>query len=238
MYYDLVYLLLPLLLINILTVSRNKNMAVNIADRPIDKVREEVVDQLVMNYSHGELSHEAFERRLDQAMASESNEELVQLVADLELQVDDEYIEKKKEDFRFNYSSEPADESELLVNIFSGSGRSGEWRVSKEIKSINIFGGSDIDFSEAIFTQREVRVKAFCLFGGIDIYVPENVKVVSKAFCIFGGMDNEAPSTDYIDAPTIYVEGVVLFGSIDITLKRTLKERFTAFADGLKNIFN
>jgi len=213
-------------------------MAVNIADRPIDKVREEVVDQLVMNYSHGELSHEAFERRLDQAMASESNEEMIQLVADLELKVDQEYIEKKKEDFRFSYSAEPAEESELLVNIFSGSGRSGEWRVAKEVKTVNIFSGCDIDFSEAIFTQKEVTVKVFCLFGGIDIYIPENVKVVSKAFCIFGSMDNKAPSTDYIDAPTIYVEGLVLFGAIDITLKRTLKERFTAFADGLKNLFN
>ncbi len=38
-------------------------MAVNIEDRPINKVREEVIDQLIMNYSHGELSHEAFERR-------------------------------------------------------------------------------------------------------------------------------------------------------------------------------
>ena len=213
-------------------------MAVNIADRPRDKVREEVVDQLVMNYSHGELSHEAFERRLDQAMASESNEELIELVADLDLKVDQEYMEKKKEDFKFNYSSTPADESDLLINIFSGSGRSGEWRVAKEIKSVNVFGGCDIDFSEAIFTQREVTVKVLCLFGGIDIYVPENVKVVSKAFCIFGGIDNKAPSTDYIDAPTIYVEGLVLFGGLDITLKRTLKERFTAFADGLRDLFN
>ena len=124
-------------------------MAVNIADRPRDKVREEVVDQLVMNYSHGELSHEAFERRLDQAMASESNEELVELVADLDLKVDQEYMEKKKEDFKFNYSSTPADESDLLINIFSGSGRSGEWRVAKEIKSVNVFGGCDIDFNRA-----------------------------------------------------------------------------------------
>jgi hypothetical protein len=80
-------------------------------------------------------------------------------------------------------------------------------------------------------------VKVFCLFGGIDIFVPENVKVVSKAFCIFGGIDNKAPSTDYIDAPKIYVEGLVLFGALDIKLKRTLKERFTAFANGLKDIF-
>jgi hypothetical protein len=213
-------------------------MAVNIADRPIDKVREEVVDQLVMNYSHGELSHEAFERRLDQAMASKSNQELIDLVADLELKVDEKYIEQKKEDFKFNYSTSPTQESELLVNIFSGSERSGEWRVAKEIKSVSIFGGCDIDFSEAIFTQREVTVKVFCLFGGVDIYVPENVKVVTKAFCIFGGLDNKAPSSDCSDAPTLVIEGLVIFGGVDIKLKRTLKEKFTAFADDLKNMFN
>jgi len=213
-------------------------MAVNIADRPIDKVREEVVDQLVMNYSHGELSHEAFERRLDQAMASKSNQELIDLVADLELKVDEKYIEQKKEDFKFNYSNSPAQESDLLVNIFSGSERSGEWRVAKEIKSVSIFGGCDIDFSEAIFTQREVTVKVFCLFGGVDIYVPENVKVVTKAFCIFGGLDNKAPSSDCSDAPTLVIEGLVIFGGVDIKLKRTLKEKFTAFADDLKNMFN
>jgi hypothetical protein len=213
-------------------------MAVKIADRPIDTVREEVVDQLVMNYSHGEISHEAFERRLDQAMESESNEALIELVADLDLKVDQEYVEKKKQDFSFNYSSEDTEDTELLVNIFSGSKRSGQWRVAKEIKSVSIFGGSDIDFSEAIFTKREVTVKVFCLFGGDNIYVPENVKVVSKAFCIFGGITNKAPSIGSSDAPTIYIEGLVIFGGVDIKLKRTLKERFTAFADGLKDMFS
>ena len=144
----------------------------------------------------------------------------------------------KKEDFKFNYSNSPAQESDLLVNIFSGSERSGEWRVAKEIKSVSIFGGCDIDFSEAIFTQREVTVKVFCLFGGVDIYVPENVKVVTKAFCIFGGLDNKAPSSDCSDAPTLVIEGLVIFGGVDIKLKRTLKEKFTAFADDLKNMFN
>jgi len=171
-------------------------------------------------------------------MASKSNQELIDLVADLELKVDEKYIEHKKEDFKFNYSNSPAQESDLLVNIFSGSERSGEWRVAKEIKSVSIFGGCDIDFSEAIFTQREVTVKVFCLFGGVDIYVPENVKVVTKAFCIFGGLDNKAPSSDCSDAPTLVIEGLVIFGGVDIKLKRTLKEKFTAFADDLKNMFN
>jgi len=226
------------ILYSIFTLSRNKNMAVKIADRPIDAVREEVVDQLVMNYSHGKLSYEAFERRLDQAMESKSNEEIAELAADLDLEVDKEYVEKKKEDFRFNYSGSSAKETELLVSIFSGCERSGAWGVAKEIKSVTIFGGCDIDFSEAVFSQQEVTVKVFCLFGGYDISVPENVRVVSKAFCIFGGISNKAPSCDYSDAPTIYIEGLVLFGGVDIKLKRTLKERFTAFADGLKDMFS
>ena len=37
-------------------------MAVIIQDRPIEKLREEVIDQLIMNYSHGEISLEAFDR--------------------------------------------------------------------------------------------------------------------------------------------------------------------------------
>ena len=43
-------------------------MSVKFEDRPLEKVREETIDQLVMNYGHGELSSEAFERRLDAAM--------------------------------------------------------------------------------------------------------------------------------------------------------------------------
>ena len=39
-------------------------------DGAVDTLREEITDQLVMNYSHGELSLEAFERRLDEAMAT------------------------------------------------------------------------------------------------------------------------------------------------------------------------
>ena len=36
--------------------------SVKFEDRPLEKVREETIDQLVMNYGHGELSSEAFER--------------------------------------------------------------------------------------------------------------------------------------------------------------------------------
>ena len=158
-------------------------MSVKIEDRPTETVREEVIDQLVMNYSHGKLSYEAFERRLDQAMESNSNEVISALAEDLDLVVDKEYVEKKKQDFFFSCDNEETESVEHLVNIFGGSNRSGAWKVAKEIRSVSIFGGSSIDFSDVKFSKKEVKVKVFCLFGGDNIYVPEHVNVISKASC-------------------------------------------------------
>ncbi|SFD50441.1 DUF1707 domain-containing protein [Pseudoalteromonas denitrificans] len=213
-------------------------MAVVIEDRPTDAVREEVIDQLIMNYSHGKLSQEAFERRLDEAMASQNNKEILGLAADLDLKIDKVFEESKKRDFSVNYSAEKGKDIDYFVSIFGGCDRSGRWVVAKEIRSISIFGGSNIDFSEAEFTHSDVTIKTFCLFGGDNIYVPENVNVVSKVFCILGGVDNSAPSISDRHAPTLTLEGIAIFGGVDIKLKRTIKEKFVSFANNLKNMFS
>ena len=46
-------------------------MPVDNQDRPIEVVREEVIDQLIVNYGHEALSLEAFDRRLDQALSAD-----------------------------------------------------------------------------------------------------------------------------------------------------------------------
>ncbi|XQW86105.1 LiaF domain-containing protein [Thalassotalea piscium] len=213
-------------------------MSVVIEDRPIESVREEVIDQLIMNYSHGKLSYEAFERRLDVAMESKSNVEIAALTEDLELDVDPNYVESKRRDFSTQYTAERAEENDLIVNIFGGSKRRGRWMVAKEIRSLTVFGGTELDFTDAQFSQPDIKMSVFCLFGGVDIYVPENVNIISKAFCIFGGVDNTAPCLADRNSPTIIIEGFVMFGGIDIKLKRTIKEKFVAFADNMKNMFN
>lgn len=213
-------------------------MPVAIEDRPIETVREEVIDQLIMNYSHGKLSYEAFERRLDTAMASQNHKEIAALAEDLDLNVDKEYQDKKQRDFYANVAPSDHENTEYLVNIFGGSDRSGAWTVPKELRSLSIFGGSNIDFSESKFSQKVTRIKVLCIFGGDNIYVPEYVNVVSKAFCVFGGVNNKAPSIADRNAPCILIEGFCLFGGINIKLKRTIKEKFVAFADSMKSMFH
>ena len=71
-------------------------MPVTPHDRPIDALREETVDQLIMNYGHGKLSREAFERRLDEALDTKSHERLLELTKDLDLKTDRQYAAQKK----------------------------------------------------------------------------------------------------------------------------------------------
>jgi len=213
-------------------------MSVILEDRPIETVRSEVIDQLIMNYSHGELSYDAFERRLDQAMELHCNKALVALTVDLPLSVDKAFVESKKQDLAPNFVQGEAEDVEHMINIFSGSNRGGAWKVAKEIRYLSVFSGTDIDFTDAQFSQQVVRIRIFSLFSGDTIYVPENINVVSKAFCIFGGIDNMAPCNAGNNAPTIIIEGFSIFSGIDIKIKRTMKERMVDLADSLKRIFS
>ena len=60
-------------------------MPVKIEDRPIKAIREEVIDQLVMNYAHQEITLLAFENRLDLAIDTDDRAILLEQVADLDL---------------------------------------------------------------------------------------------------------------------------------------------------------
>lgn len=215
-------------------------MSVILADRPTETVRSEVIDQLIMNYSHGELSYEAFERRLDQAMELQCNKALVELTADLPLTVDKAFVESKKQDLAPNIVSGDTENIEYIINVFSGNTRSGVWTVPREIRSFSLFSGSNIDLTDAKFTQNELRIKIFSLFSGNDIYIPENVNVVSKAFCIFGGVDYQTATqvNPNIVTPTIIIEGLAIFSGVDIKVRRTMKERLVEMADSFKKMFS
>ena len=204
----------------------------------IDHLREQVIDQLIVNYGHEALSLEEFESRLDKALVSDNRLELKELVSDLEIQADNSYAEQKREalelDLEYDYGA--AEDVEYAVNVFGGSNRSGEWTVPKEIRMFNLFGGGEIDFTDAKFTHPSVRIKLFTLFGGATIYVREDINAVSKIISIFGGTDNSAPSNPGRRGPVVVVHGFVMFGGTSIKIKRTIKEMFVDFANRFRGV--
>ncbi len=212
-------------------------MPVDPLDKPIAKLREETIDQLILNYSHGELSLEAFERRLDQALDAETHDTLLSLTADLDLVVDSAFREHKKREFGNMADSDDVISEEKIVSIFGNSKRENTWDVSKEIQVFSIFGNSTLDFNKAKFASMTTHIDVSCVFGNVIMYIPEDINVVSYVSCVMGGVKDKAPSSSGADVPTIVLDGFVLFGNIKIKSTKTFKERLMKFAETVKAMF-
>jgi hypothetical protein len=216
-------------------------MPVTPSDRPIDSLREETVDQLIMNYGHGKLSREAFERRLDQALDTKSHERLLELTKDLDLKIDRTYAAQKKAELGIRVDPSAANglgDAEHIINVFAGNNRKGAWDVPRHIRIFNLFGGAELDFTDARFASETTYITVLCLFGGVNLRVRDGMRSISKTVCIFGGVDNRSGTTADPNAPLLIVEGLCLFGGVDIRVKKTPKQRLTEFADTLRTLFN
>lgn len=97
--------------------------------------------------------------------------------------------------------------------VFSGTELNFDDVVFDGAELTAVFGGVECDLTKAII-DRDCVIKVTCAFGGIDIRVPDNVKVVNNVACIFGGVDVDKSNNN---APyTLYIEGVCTFGGVDI----------------------
>ena len=78
-----------------------------------------------------------------------------------------------------------------------------------------VFGGVKCDLRNAIINS-DVVINANSTFGGIEIYVPSNVKIKIKSMPIFGGVDNKANTKPDENSHTIYINSTTIFGGVEI----------------------
>lgn len=78
-----------------------------------------------------------------------------------------------------------------------------------------IFGGVKCDLKNAVI-EADAVINTTSIFGGIDIIVPENVKVKVKSSSIFGGVSDGRKYVENKEGHTIYVNATCLFGGVDI----------------------
>lgn len=115
------------------------------------------------------------------------------------------------------------------VNIFWG----GRKRIiSKSFTGgeiVSIFGGFEIDLTEADIQGAEAKLEIVAIFGGGEVRVPKNWNVILKTVGIFGGasdrtlhpqQDNSHSSASGVPAgpavKTLIIDGVSLFGGVGI----------------------
>lgn len=103
------------------------------------------------------------------------------------------------------------------VNIFSGTKKV---ILSKNFKGgdiVNIFGGSEIDFTQADLSTPAI-LEVTAIFGGATLIVPSNWAIKSEAVTIFGGIGDKRKFTTLTESPakTLVLKGTMIFGGMEI----------------------
>lgn len=78
-----------------------------------------------------------------------------------------------------------------------------------------VFGGITLDLRKAKINE-DVVINTTSVFGGIDIYVRDNIKIKVKSTSIFGGVDNKKIKNDNEKEHIIYINASCIFGGVDI----------------------
>jgi len=203
-------------------------------DQPLDALREQTIDRLIVNYGHGRLSQEALERRLDQALDATDQATLIALYRDLDPALDPREAERGRERLSPGRAPTAAADVHHLVSVFGSTERSGTGSVPDHVRMIAVFGDTRLDLGEAPLEGRTIRIHLLCLFGGIGISVPARANVSIEAVSIFGGVSNRSLGSTDPDAPRIVISGLVLFGGAEVKVRKRSRKRFMELAASLR----
>jgi hypothetical protein len=200
----------------------------NLPDRPhphahlraSDIDRDQVVDVLREALMSGRLTQDEHGDRLEQALQAKTLGELEPITRDLVVPGQAAPIASSpvpSASTGLVPIEEPADPGasvDNLVAIFGGGERKGRWRVKRRTNALAVFGGHDLDMTDAVFEGREVTIYAVAVFGGIDVTVPEGVTVRNEGIGIFGGFAAQGSDDPDPNAPTVVIKGLALFGGV------------------------
>jgi predicted membrane protein len=105
--------------------------------------------------------------------------------------------------------------------VFGGSERRVESQNFEGGKVEAVFGGIELDLSDAAITSPDRRavLEVNAVFGGIEIRVPRTWRVEKKGSAVFGGFEDRTfpPRPEPgVEPPTLVIRGAAVFGGIEI----------------------
>ena len=190
--------------------------------RASDADRDKVTTVLSTAYAEGRITREEHDERLDQVMRAKTFDDLVPITSDLvpltavpapaaPLQP----ANAPGPQFQIDTTRDSG--ADQMIAVFGGATRKGRWRMHKQSNAIALFGGIDLDLTEATFESNELEINGFWCFGGLDIKAPAGIEVRDRTAGIFGGTDIKGLGDPVPGAPVITIKGVSLFGGVSVS---------------------
>ncbi len=184
--------------------------------RASDADREQAATVLNEALAEGRLSVAEHSQRLDAVYEAKTHAEIAPLVDDLPAKGTASQVARRTE-------VEPSGKrGSMIVAIFGGATRKGRWHAEPSMTAVTIFGGATLDFRDAVLPGQEMTLNTTCIFGGMEIIVPPEMRVIDRGVAIFGGRDtgSDGEETESADGPVLRLTGLTLFGGIDLKHKR------------------
>ena len=180
--------------------------------------RQDVADMLSAALADGQLNVTEFDERSTKLWRLTYADELAELTADLDVT----HAPAPATNVAPAITPTPGG-ARLTFSIMGGSSREGSWQVARHHASFTTMGGNTLDLRHAELSARETVIHAYAVMGGMEIIVPEDVRVISEGIGIMGGFGIEDhPSCTVLmsdlppNAPTIRIRGAAVMGGIGV----------------------
>ena len=190
--------------------------------RVSDADREQVNETLREAAGQGRITLDELDSRLDATHAAKTYAELAVITRDLPVQGSATMASASSGAFPVErIGGTPG--RKLSLAILSGARRKGSWVVPPVFTAVAFLGGVEMDLREARFSERDVKIRAFALLGGVDIVVPDDIDVDVAGIGIMGGFDHKETGSGLPSAPRLRITGLAILGGVNV--KRKTKKR-------------
>jgi hypothetical protein len=187
--------------------------------------RDDTIQALTNAFAQDELTIEEFERRLDVAHRTSAPAELDALLSDLKVvPVQATPAPRATPDPQAAVatvaSASEVRAQQTLVAVMGGVERKGPWTPARHNQVFAMMGGAELDFREARMGPGETVVTIVACMGGVEIIVPPGMHVDANGVAIMGGFAHTSPPpTPAPGAPILRINGFVLMGGVDISVR-------------------
>lgn len=106
-------------------------------------------------------------------------------------------------------------ESNNYIAVFGSQDLKFEDEKVENLDLKSLFGGIKLDLRDAKI-EKDIVINTLSVFGGIDIYVPNDVKVKVSSTPFFGGVEVKRKKQSSNKEITIYLNSVCIFGGVDV----------------------
>lgn len=106
------------------------------------------------------------------------------------------------------------------VSVFSGAEKVIHSKSFRGGKIVSVFGGSNINLTQAEMQPGTHMMEMVCVFGGSTLIVPPEWNVKVEVFSIFGGFEDKRIIGQIDYSKTLILKGVAIFGGGEVKTSR------------------